>query len=170
MKFPGGYMRFQGLAALLMVAVVTAGCTPMQVKPLPTATADARAKVVVYREGGFNAGGISMIFGIDGLDQLSLPNGGHSQLYLRPGEHEVFVRSDQADRPFRLKTSIAHNEIKCFRAYANPANYGKAFLGNIAYWLGNAFKVREVVCGDDKDMKTLANASGQQQATSDQTE
>jgi hypothetical protein len=142
------------IGAIVVLATV-AGCTPMQVKPLPQVQAgQEKASVLVYRETAFNAAGIEMIFGINDADLYPLHNANYATLTLPAGQHELFVRSNQADRPYRLTMTLAGGDAKCIRAYANPANVGKAFMP-IAYYLGNSFLMNEVPCPTEETLKTM---------------
>jgi hypothetical protein len=128
------------------LAALAAGCTPVKPTKLETPPAAERADVLVYRESAFNAGGIGMVFGANKVDFLEMGNNTYVEIPLRAGEYELFVRSTQADQPYVLKTALAPADKKCFRAYANPSNIGKAVLLPFAYYMGHTFLLDEVAC------------------------
>lgn len=147
-------MAFMKLGVLgIVTSVMIAGCTPMQIKPLPLVKEGDKSTIVVYRESSFNAVAIKMVFGADKNDYFSLFNKNYASLQVPSGEHEIFVRSDQADNPYKLKAILNNNEVKCFKAYANPTNYGKALLGGIAYMTGNTFLMNETACFNEEQLK-----------------
>ena len=142
-----------GVLVVVVSATMIAGCTPMQIKPLPLVKEGDKSTIVIYRENSLNAGAIKMIFGSDKNDYFFLYNKDYASLQVPSGEHEIFVRSDQADNPYKLKALLANNEVKCFKAYANPANYAKALLGGIAYMTGNTFLMNEIACFNEEQLK-----------------
>ena len=133
----------------VLALAVLAGCTPAKLTQ-PQLTSDTpETEVIVYRDGAFNAGGVQMIFGEEETDYITLRNDEWKAMQLDSGETRLFVRSNQADKPFYLETDLAPEARMCFRAYPNPSNYGKALLLNLAYFLGNTFLLEEVECPED---------------------
>jgi len=149
------------LIGVVGLAVIAVGCSPMRAMKLETPPATERADVLVYRESAFNAGGITMVFGADKADLLELGNNTYVEIPLRAGEHELFVRSTQADQPFALKTSLAPADRKCFRGYPNPSNIGKAILLPMAYLMGNTFLLEEVACPAPEVLANLIKKEAQ---------
>ncbi len=151
------------LATTLSVLLV--GCTPAKlVQPEPTA-ADQQAEVIIYRDGGYNAGGVQMIFGEEERDYVILKNDEWKALQLDSGTTDLFVRSNQGDKPFYLTTELPPSERKCFRAYANPSNYAKALLLNLAYFFGNTFLMEEMDCPSEKTLAEKIEGYPQEEAT-----
>jgi hypothetical protein len=99
----------------------------------------------VYRTVDLNAGAISLIFGADGTDFLTLRNEEYAELRLPAKTYQFFVRSNQADKPFVLEEVLSPGDHKCFRAYANPHNYWKALL-LVGHYFGSTFRIVEVEC------------------------
>lgn len=140
--------HFRACAPLIIGLAAITGCTPLQVKPMPNVTQGPKATVVIYRESAYNLGGVPMIVGLDGNDYLELYNREFTKLTVPAGNHELFLRSNQADRPKKLAITLAENESRCFKGFADPQNYVKAFVG-ITYYLTSAYVIVEMPCALD---------------------
>lgn len=139
------------LVPCLLAGLFLAGCTPVKLTRLQAPEESQRSEVLVFRESSFNAGGIGMVFGSDGNDYVSLSNDQYAQLQFRPGSYNFFVRSTQGDKPFVLPMALGARESRCLKAYANPANLGKAVLP-VAYLLGNTFLLEQVNCPTKEEL------------------
>lgn len=133
---------------VFLVALV--GCTPIQKNLLPVTTVNNRSEVVIYREAKFTLSGVGMIFGSDGNDYVKLPNGRYTSVYMKPGNYEFFVRSDQADTPFIFPINLKANEITCLRAFVNDSAAAVAILGGTIGYLASrgssSFKLEKTKC------------------------
>ncbi len=129
---------------LILPLFFIVGCTPINLKPIAKIDDnDQKAEVLLFRESGFNAKYITLIFGENKADYGSLDGGEYVRLYLKSGETNLFVRSDQADIPYVLNVNLIAGEKRCFKAYANPLNYLKLV---VFFYFGNTFKLQEVNC------------------------
>lgn len=145
------------LAAGACTLAILAGCTPMHAQPLPVVSGP-HASVTLYREGAYNAGAMPMIFGEADRDYVEIYNANFWKFDVAPGEHTFFVRSNQADQPFTLKSTLVADQSLCLTGYANPNNYLKALTGGIAYLLGNTFLLKEASCPTGEELKKYTQA------------
>jgi len=146
------------LVFFLLVCQVLASCTPARLSRLQLPDESQRSEVLVYREPAFNAGGVSMVFGAEGKDYVSLWNGEYALMYFLPGAYNFFVRSNQADQPFFLPVSLSTNDKKCIKAYPTPANIGKVLLPFI-YHFSNTFLLEEVSCLSEGELSKYSAVS-----------
>jgi hypothetical protein len=135
-----------GRVVVLGLVVMAIGCTPARIATLEPPPEAERSEVLVYRGSAFNAGGMTAIFGVDRNDYLKLGTDTYAELRLVPKTYEFFVRTNEADRPFRLTIELKQNDRRCLEAYPNPKNLMKVPLFFVGYWLGNTFLLKEVDC------------------------
>ncbi len=149
-------MSFKVMMVAAAVIALTAiqGCTPAQVVPISDDFTIDNSKVLIYRESAFNAAGVPMIFGEDEKDYKVLWNDDYTEIQLDKKNHLFFVRSNQADVPFKLPVDLKDGKTKCFKGSANPNNWAKAFFPP-AYYMGNTFLLEEVVCPNDAELVGL---------------
>ena len=104
---------------LIVLAAVTVfiGCTPMQSKPLEATEINNRSEVIIYRESAFLNSALSMVFGANGNDYVTLGGGSYASMYMRPGSHEFFVRSTKTDEPYLVTLDLSANDVTCLRAF-----------------------------------------------------
>lgn len=115
------------LSAIATVQFIQA-CTPAQLVNIPDDPAIDNGKVLVYRESAFNAAGVPMIFGQGEADHKELWNSDYVELEYDEGHKVFFVRSSQADVPYKLPVHGTNDNKICLKGYANPDNYIKAPL------------------------------------------
>lgn len=138
-----------GLTALLITAT---GCTPAKITSIPQPIQAEASTVHVYREAAFNAGGASLIFGYNNQDLVELGNDDYSEIKLKEGAYQFFVRSNHADEPYIFPMQLKAGEEKCLKAYANPSNIGKALVP-LAYHFTNTFLLENVQCLSNEQFK-----------------
>lgn len=104
---------------LIVLAAVTVfiGCSPMQIKPLEATEINNRSEVIIYRESAFLNSALSMVFGANGNDYVTLGGGSYASMYMRPGSHEFFVRSTKTDEPYLVTLDLSANDVTCLRAF-----------------------------------------------------
>lgn len=126
--------------------VLAVGCTPVHISSHEPAAEANKSELIVFRASAFNAGAYVVIFGADHKDFLELGNDTYAELRLFPKTYEFFVRTNDADRPYRLTIELKQNDRRCLETYPNPNRLLRLplfFLGN---WLGSNFLLREVDC------------------------
>ena len=135
------------------------GCTPMQITPLEVTDTNNRSEVIIHRESAFTAGGVNMIFGANSNDYVKLGNGRYASMYLRPGNHELFVRSDQGDKPYLLNIDLPANETTCLRAFIDSSSVGVAVLGGPIGFLAtrgsSTFNIEKIECLSKEKLSEL---------------
>lgn len=141
-------MRSSSIALLTVaLAVALMACTPARITRLQQPSADSTpGRVVVHRKGALNAGGVSAVLGIDDSDLVVLRSGTYVELSLDPGEHDFFIRSTQADRPFHRPVAVAAASTTCLRVPPNPNNWMKALFFTLGYYFGNTFLLEAIPC------------------------
>jgi hypothetical protein len=88
---------------------------------------------------------IPVIFGYDGKDRAIITNGRFQTLKVPTGKHEFFVRSDQADRPYKVSYEVNEGEKICFETYPNGSYAKKIFLF-FTFYFSSAFTLKKVHC------------------------
>lgn len=141
------------ILGLIALAVIQ-GCSPAQITPIPNSADVADAQVLIYRESAFNAAGVPMIIGEDKSDYKQLWNEDYVELIFDEGSHVLYVRSNQADVPFRLPVELKQEGKKCLKGYANPSNWMKVFFPP-AYFMGNTFLLEEVPCPSGEELSSF---------------
>ena len=154
-----------GIFLLIGALVLSVGCTSFQVKQLEIVNPDNRSEILVYRESALNAGGMGLIFGVNGDDYVKLRNDSYSFMYLKSGSYDLFVRSDQADQSYTLSVDLETGEKQCFRAYPNPSNIAKAIFLGLAYYMGNTFLLEKSECMTEDELKEYRSIAVQYKNT-----
>ena len=131
--------------AAVGVVLVLSGCAPAKLVPMAKPLETNQSTLLVYRESGFNSGGIDAVFGASQQDWVALGTKSYAVLQIAPATHEFFVRSTQADQPFVFKATVAQAETKCLRVFPNSGNFAKALLP-VSYLAGNTFFIEETAC------------------------
>lgn len=104
-----------------------------------------------YREYAFNAGGASLIFGVDKSDLVELYGDRYSILQLPVGEHTFFARSNGGDQPFNLRLPVKGNVRTCIKAFPNPANFAKSLMP-VSHLFGNSFLLEQTACPTKEEL------------------
>lgn len=142
----------KSLTLLIVCAAASlTACAPAHISQLRKSTGSGNSEVLVYREYAFNAGGASLIFGIDKNDLVELYGDRYSILRLPVGEHTFFARSNGGDQPFSLQLQVKANERTCIKAFPNPANFAKSLMP-ISHLFGNSFLLERSACPTKEEL------------------
>ncbi|MCX2802495.1 hypothetical protein OQJ68_11930 [Microbulbifer thermotolerans] len=139
------------IISLLLFITIAVGCAPARIVSIPAPAENEKSTLLVYRESAFNAGGVGLIFGADSRDYVKLGNSDYSEIELKNGHYKFFVRSDQADKPYILAEELKAGDKKCLKAYANPANLGKALVP-LAYYMSHTFLLEKIECPSEEEL------------------
>lgn len=145
------FRRAQLFTSLILFYFLLAACTPAHLVRLNMPPESERAEVFIHRDAGFNAGAIGVIFGADNKDVVQLNTEECARIFLPAGNHVLFVRSIQADKPFELAVSLTANKKTCFKAKANPSNFAKTLMP-ISFHLSSSFLLEPVNCLSDNEI------------------
>lgn len=128
--------------------VLVSACTPANIRALAKPDPANESTVVVYRGKAFNSGGVDMILGLDGNDVVMMDNSTIATLKLAPGNHDLFVRSNQADKPFHFPTVLQPGQTLCLEGKPSAANFSKALVPFL-YFATSTFELGAVPCLSD---------------------
>lgn len=90
---------------------------PAQLVDIPDDPTIDNGKVLVYRESAYNAAGIPMVFGQGEADHKELWNSDFVELEYDEGDKVFFVRSNQADLPYKLPVHVTNDKKICLKGY-----------------------------------------------------
>lgn len=117
-------------------------CTPARIIKETYPANIKTSKIKVTREDTILFIAIPAIFGYDEKDRVSLWKGGSEDLSVPVGKHEFFVRSNQADRPFKFSFETKENESLCLTIHPEPKPIVK-FVIPIVYYFSHAFRIEK---------------------------
>ena len=105
---------------LICLCALLANCTPARIVHDTANVKDITSRVTLIRENKILFLGVTAIFGYNNDDKIILENGQITNLQVPIGEHNFFVRSDQADQPFNLNIEVKEKESLCLIIKPNP--------------------------------------------------
>lgn len=129
----------QRINLIILSLLFLSNCTPARiVKDDYNPKIIETEKVRVVRRDTVIASLVPAIFGYDGKDKVELANGREVVMHIPTGEHEFFIRSNQADRPKKVLVNLEKGQNLCF--YTKPNDY-VVLKGLILpwYYLSSAF-------------------------------
>ena len=129
-------------ATLFFLPSLLLNCTPARISSTNFNKDIKTSKVKIYREDKFLFLGVPAIFGYDNEDKVKLWKGDKSEIKVPIGNHEFFVRSNQADRPSKLNVEIKEGETTCFIINPEPKPIAKMIIIPL-YWFTHAFKIEK---------------------------
>ena len=141
---------------LILAAVALSACTPVNIRPMAKPDPANETTVVVYRGSALNAGALDMVLGVDGNDVVEMSNSTIATLELVPGQHDLFVRSTQADKPYHLPLLLEQGKTVCLEGKPDPANFGKGLVGFL-YFMTSTFELNAAPCLTDDAAKAYAH-------------
>ncbi|HEY1773599.1 MAG TPA: hypothetical protein VGH91_10455 [Gammaproteobacteria bacterium] len=133
-----------GLSALGCIGL--SACTPANIRTLKTPDPAHQATLIVYRNSAFYAAGLDAIVGVDGSDITELPTHSLAILNLEPGQHDLFVRSNQADTPFHLPVKLEEKQTVCLEAKPRSGNTVASLLMPLAPLATGVFELDSTEC------------------------
>lgn len=102
------------LKILFLLVLVLSSCTPAKIIYQNHGKNVKTAKVTIVRPDSIKFIFVSSIFGFDGMDIVKLRNNEREIIEVPIGNHEFFIRSNQADRPFKYSHNVKDGEKICF--------------------------------------------------------
>jgi len=127
------------LLTLFISIFLLSSCTPARiVKDQHDTKKVETQKVYINRDDTIVAMFVPAIFGYDDQDKVSLAKGESTVISVPLGEHEFFVRSNQADRPNRIKVNVKKGCNLTFNT-APDSLFGLKSLIVVWYWMSSAF-------------------------------
>ena len=139
-------MRLTDIINILAICVILSNCAPARIIKDDNAVGVKTSKVKITREDSWLFLLVPAIFGYDEKDKISLRNGKDSELNVPVGKREFFVRSDQADKPFKSNIEVRESETLCLTIKPEPKPVIK-FIIPFFYYFSHAFKIEEsTVC------------------------
>jgi hypothetical protein len=132
---------------LIIIALFLSNCTPAGMVFEDSAENVKTSKLIVSRGNKFLFIGVPAIFGYDEKDKVQLWSGDRSEISVPVGRRGFFVRSNQADRPFKLNVEIKEGKPTCLVINPESKPALKLVLFPL-YWFSHAFKLeqREGLC------------------------
>jgi hypothetical protein len=135
-------MKIINIITIFFTSTFLSNCTPAWIVkdsyPIDTKT----SKVKITREDSYDFMAIPAIFGYDKKDKLRLWKGDVLELDVPVGKQELFVRSNQADRPFKFNIEIKENELLCLTIHPELKPYIKFILFPF-FFFSHAFKMEK---------------------------
>lgn len=150
-------MKSRYLLSLCGLAVL-AGCSSMPIGRLKQTEPANRAEIVIYRESSFNAGGVSLVVGIDGEAFASLSNSDYAAAFISPGAYTAFVRARSAE-PTTLKLEIKAGQRRCMKTIADSGNLAKVLVPALLIASGYRFTLEEVPCPSNGELAKLSKVN-----------
>ena len=129
-------------ATIISLLLPLLNCTPTRITSSNFGKDTKTSNVKVYRENKFLFLGVPAIFGYNNKDKVKLWKGDRSEIKVPIGNHEFFVRSNQADRPSKLNVEIKEGETTCFIINPEPKPIAKMIIIPL-YWFTHAFKIEK---------------------------
>lgn len=117
-------------------------CTPARIVKENYPANIKTSKIKLTREDTILGAGLPAIFGYDEKDRASLWKGASEDLDVPVGKHEFFIRSNQADRPFKFSSEIKENESLCLTIHPNSEPVIK-FVVPLVFYFSHAFKIEK---------------------------
>lgn len=133
-------MKIIHIATIIFICTLLSNCTPARIVKDSYPKNTKTSKVKVTREDTILFVAVPAIFGYDEKDKVRLWKGNVSELDVPIGEHEFFVRSNQADRPFKSSIEIKENEPLCLTIHPEPEPIVKLVVPFV-YYFSHAFKI-----------------------------
>ncbi|MFM7620115.1 MAG: hypothetical protein ACKO47_00730 [Alphaproteobacteria bacterium] len=118
-------------------------CTPARIVKETYSEKIKTSKVKVTREKAVLFVAVPAIFGYDEKDRVSLWDGDSEDLNVPVGKHEFFVRSNQADRPFKFTFETKENESLCLTIHPESKPIVK-FVIPLIYYFSHAFRIEKL--------------------------
>ena len=133
-------MKLINIISILLICTILSNCTPARITKDHYPTDVKTSKVKISRDSTILFAAVPAIFGYDEKDKVSLWKGGESELKVAVGQHEFFVRSNQADRPFTYSVEVKENEPLCLAIHPEPKPVIK-FIIPLVFYFSHAFKI-----------------------------
>ena len=135
-------MKILTSIALLAISITLSNCTPARIVADNHGPDTKTAKVKISREDTLLFVGVPAIFGYDEQDKVSLWKGGNAQMNVPVGKHEFFVRSNQADKPFKSSIEVKESESLCLIIHPEIKPVAKIIIPFVYYFF-NAFSLEK---------------------------
>jgi hypothetical protein len=129
----------------ILVAAATAGCAPARIASQPLPADIPKAKVVFYRAHAFQYSAVPVVVGSNRIDMAKVYDKERATFFLPAGNHSIFVRTTQGDRPNILTVNLTPDEELCVITKAKPGNYVKMLLP-ISSLFTSAFTIETAPC------------------------
>ncbi|MBT4921786.1 MAG: hypothetical protein HON23_02090 [Rickettsiales bacterium] len=135
----------QKLLLTVFIILTLSNCTPARLAT-PIESSLVTEKITIKRQNKMIYLLLPEIFGYDNRDMITLSNGQEKIINVPIGQHEFFVRSNQADRPYKLVMDIEKGKTTCLITYPETKNLvGKILLPPL-FWTSNAFVLEQAEC------------------------
>ena len=135
-------MKIINIITIFFVCTLLSNCTPARIVKDNYPKNTKTSKVKVTREDTLTFAPVPAIFGYDKKDKLRLWKGDVLELDVPVGKQEFFVRSNQADRPFKSSIEIKENELLCFTIHPDLKPFIKFILFPFSYF-SHTFKMEK---------------------------
>jgi hypothetical protein len=124
---------------------MTTGCTSLSndVK-LVTDSNKEPAKLLVYREGAFQAGAVSLYVGKDDKYFLKLRNDQYGEVNIDAGSHTLLAKAD-ASPSSELQVTLLPKERLCLASKPNPKMLGAVIIPLVANMVPT-FVLEQIEC------------------------
>lgn len=137
-------MKFS-LLAIVILSTIIASCTPARINSDGKVLIDAQkgGKIIIKRESTTRFMLTQSVFGYDDQDYLTLYDGEAKSLVVPSGRHELFIRSNQADRKFFLKLDVKDGDKMCLKIKTSDDLVIVKLIFPFMFWLTNAFELKQ---------------------------
>lgn len=130
---------------LVAAAIALSACTPAKLVRPQAVEEGRRAEVMVFRDSQLNAGGVTMVLGVNDKEYAQMGTREYVRWFVQAGPQTIFVRSTQADKPFKLPVDLAAGSFTCLKASADPANFAKMLVPFVMH-MTSTFMLEKVDC------------------------
>ncbi len=135
-------MKKKYLLTFLILLSIASSCTPARIVKENYSNDIKTTKVKITRENKILYIGLQAIFGYDNKDRVVLWKNDSVEIDVPVGMQEFYVRSNQADRPFKFKYLVRQNEPLCLIIKPESSPIIKGFIP-IVWYFYNSFKLEK---------------------------
>jgi hypothetical protein len=135
-------MKIIKIITVIFLCLVISSCTPARITKDDYPRDAKMSKVIVNRADSLVFVGIPAIFGYNEQDKVILWKNDVKELDVPVGKQEFFVRSNQADDPFKSIIYVEENQPLCITVHPEPKPIIK-FIIPLVYYFSHAFKIEK---------------------------